>query len=67
MSDAVSIRLWYVRETKAAYLYTTVPPDRHPSDLEELWVPKSIVEGRTKRGDEHEVRLPDWWIRAKGL
>ena len=67
MGDTVTIRLWYVRETNAAYLYTTAPPDRHPGEMEELWIPKSIVEHRSKRGDEHIVKLPDWWVRKKHL
>lgn len=32
-----------------------------------VWVPKSVVEGRTKRGLEHEVELPDWFIEKNNL
>ena len=64
---ATVIRLWYVRESSAAVLYTTVPPERHPGELEEVWVPKSIIEHRTKRDREHLVTLPCWFIERKGL
>jgi hypothetical protein len=53
-----TVVLWYIRETGKAYLYSLTPPEREQI---EVWVPKSIVEHRTKRGDQHEVKLPDWF------
>lgn len=67
MADGIVVRLWFVRETPAARLYVTVPPERHPTDLDEVWVPKSVVEHTTKRGNAHEVTLPEWWAQKKGL
>ena len=63
----MKIRLWFVRETEKARLYTKTPPDRHPEPTEFVWVPRSIVEHTTKRGTEHEVELPDWFIEKAGL
>lgn len=64
--SATTIRLWYVRETASAFLYDKLPPDRR-SEGDFVWIPKSIVEHRTKRGNEHEVKLPDWFIEKSGL
>lgn len=57
-----TVILWFVRESDKAYLYSKTPPERE-SDL--VWVPKSIVEHRTKRGNQHEVKLPDWFVDQK--
>ena len=57
-----TVRLWFVRETAKARLYSKVPPDRYGGPEDEVWVPMSIVEHTTKRGVEHMVKLPDWWI-----
>lgn len=60
------IRLWLIRQTDKARLYC-----RHgkptPDDSDCVWVPLSIVEHTTKRGNEHEVTLPDWFIEKENL
>ena len=61
------MRLWFLRETDLARLYSTTDPKDPHREPNELWVPKSIVEHTTKRGDEHDVKLPDWFIEARGL
>lgn len=61
------IRLWFVRETERARLYTKIPPDRNPEKTDYVWIPRSVAEHTTKRGDEHEVELPDWFIEKLGL
>lgn len=61
------MRLWLIRETELARLYSKVPPERHPEKDDQLWVPKSIVEHTTKRGNEHDVKLPDWFIEKNDL
>jgi hypothetical protein len=63
----MKLRLWYVTESDKAYLYNKVPPERSPSSEDQIWIPKSIVEHRTKRGNEHEVTLPDWFIEQRKL
>lgn len=65
----MKIRLWILsaRETEKAYCYSKVPPDRSMEESDIVWVPKSVVEGRTKRGLEHEVELPDWFIEKNNL
>ena len=63
---ATIMRLWLIRETELARKYSTVPPVKSTDDSC-VWVPKSIIEHTTKRGDEHEVKLPDWFIEKNGL
>jgi hypothetical protein len=66
------MRLWLVRETEKARQYCKFAP--HP-DLgfdnadanDKIWIPRSIIEHTTKRGIEHEVTLPDWFIEKEGL
>lgn len=70
--SATTIRLWFVRETELARLYSKFAP--HP-DLgfenadryDMVWIPRSIIEHTSKRGDEHHVKLPDWFIEKNGL
>ena len=70
---ATTMRLWLIRETELARLYSTVPPERHPvldtkdPDCDVVWVPKSIIEHTTKRGNEHDVKLPDWFLEKHSL
>lgn len=66
------MRLWLIRETEKARLYCKFAP--HPDlgfenaeDIDKIWIPKSIIEHTTKRGNEHEVKLPDWFIEKNGL
>ena len=60
----MNIRLWFLRQTEKARLYSKTPPDR---GIDEIWIPLSIVEHTTKRGNEHVVKLPDWFIEREGL
>jgi hypothetical protein len=66
------MRLWLVKETEKARRYCKFAP--HPdlgfANAEEsdmVWIPRSIIEHTTKRGNEHEVALPDWFIEKEGL
>lgn len=63
----MEIRLWLIRETEKARLYCKFPPpeDILPGDY--IWIPRSIVEHTSKRGIEHTVKLPDWFIEKEGL
>lgn len=61
------MRLWLVRQTEKARLYSKVPPERNPTEDDQVWVPLSIIEHTTKRGAEHDVRLPDWFVEKEGL
>lgn len=61
------MRLWLLRETEAARLYSkTDPKDWHRVTVP-VWIPKSVIEHTTKRGDEHDVKLPDWFIEKESL
>lgn len=64
--STTTIRLWLIRETEKARLYSTVPLEKRSCDCEK-WIPRSIIEHTTKRGDEHDVKLPDWFIEKEGL
>lgn len=66
------MRLWLIRETEKARLYCKFAP--HPdfgfqnADVfDKIWIPRSIIEHTTKRGIEHEVKLPDWFLEKNGL
>lgn len=66
------VRLWFIRETEKARLYCRFAP--HPDlefegaeDSDKIWIPHSVIEHTTKRGAEHEVTLPDWFIEKEGL
>jgi hypothetical protein len=66
----MKIRLWFIRETEKARQYSKVPVGDNcrtvdASDL--AWIPLSIVEHTTKRGNEHVVELPDWFAEKEGL
>lgn len=61
------IMLWLVRETGLARLYCKHNRPGRDEKTDCIWVPKSIVEHTTKRGTEHMVKLPDWFIRKNGL
>jgi hypothetical protein len=61
------MRLWFIRQTEKARLYSRVPPERHPSQEDQIWVPLSIIEHTTKRGNEHDVKLPDWFLEKNNL
>jgi hypothetical protein len=61
------VRFWLLRETENARLYSTTDPKDIHRTGNEIWIPKSVIEHTTKRGDEHDVKLPDWFIEARGL
>ena len=61
---ATRVTLWYQRETDADYLYSKTPPGR---EVDQVWVPKSIVEHRSKNANQHIVTLPEWFVRKEGL
>jgi len=66
---STTIRLWLVAETDLARRYCKFDPKARgkPDEADLVWVPKSIVEHTSKRGDEHEVKLPDWFIERENL
>ena len=68
----MSIRLWFIRETANARLYCKFAP--HPDlgfanadKTDMVWIPRSIVEHTSKVGNEHTVKLPDWFVEKEGL
>ncbi len=64
---SATITMWLLRETEKARFYSQVRLDRRPDEGDGIWVPKSIIEHTSKRGIEHDVTLPDWFIEEKGL
>jgi len=63
----MKITLWLIRETDKARLYSKVRPDRNPTQVDEIWIPRSIVEHTSKVDLEHTVTLPDWFVEKEGL
>lgn len=63
------ITLWYLDESEKAFLYSRIKtaPDAGVIIENQVWIPKSIVEHRTKLGNEHDVKLPEWFLDEKGL
>ena len=60
------MRLWLVKQTDKARLYRK--HNRGTWKLEDyIWIPLSVIEHTTQRGDEHEVTLSDWFIEKEGL
>ena len=73
-----TVRLWFLRETHAARLYSKVPstrnPDLGPRIQDTVWVPRSVVERCQKQpakvGEawpEHFLGLPEWFANENGL
>ena len=61
-------RLWFIRETENARLYSKLPPERNPSDEDLIWLPKSQIEHTSKEPSGlHIVTIPDWLGEKKGL
>lgn len=63
----MKVRLWFVRETEKARCYSKVPPERGQTPDTLMWIPRSIVEHTSKRGAEHTLELPDWFIEKENL
>jgi hypothetical protein len=64
----MKIRLWFIRETQHARLYCKLPPERHPTDADYVWVPRSVIEGCMKfpTGECH-LELADWFAEKENL
>jgi len=63
----MKIRLWFIRETEKARLYSKTDPEAQGRVLDEIWIPRSVVEHTSKRGNEHEVTIEDWWGVKNGF
>ena len=61
------ITLWLIRETDRARLYSRIPPERNLEESDCFWIPKSIIEHTTKRGSQHVVDIPDWFLERNNL
>lgn len=44
MSDTRKCRLWFVRETRNARLYSKLPTARNQTQADMVWLPKSHIE-----------------------
>ena len=69
MNDTEKRKFWFVRETELAFLYSKLPPLKRDAEDESdcVWIPKSIIEHRTKIGNEHIVTLPAWFCEKNDL
>lgn len=65
--SASTITLWLLRETEKARLYSRTRLSNFGSSIDSIWIPKSIIEHTTKRGNEHDVTLPDWFMEKENL
>jgi hypothetical protein len=65
----MTIRLWLIKDSTsgAARLYSKIPPERNPGPEDCVWIPRSIVEHTSKRGNEHQLVLPDWFVEKEKL
>ena len=67
----MKIRLWLIRETELARLYSKFDPSgrggTEPDKGDFVWVPRSVAEHASKRGAEHTVELPEWFVVKNGL
>ncbi len=62
--------LFFIRQTDKARLYSKINPsarNRVPDETDLIWIPLSVIEHTTKRGQEHDVKLTDWFIEAREL
>lgn len=63
----MKIRLWFIRETDKARLYSKLPPERHPGPGDQIWIPRSVIEHATKFGAEHHLTIADWFAEKNNL
>lgn len=64
----MKIRLWFIRETEKARLYSRLPPERHPATEDRLWIPRSVVTHTSKEPSGlHIVDVEDWWAEKENL
>lgn len=63
----MQVTLWFLRETDKARLYSKLPPERHPTKDDEIWVPRSVVEHTSKTGNCHIVTVQDWFADREKL
>lgn len=52
----MSLTLTLVTETEKAALYRT-------KEGKEIWIPRSVISHRTKRGDLHTITVEEWFVK----
>ncbi len=63
----MKVRLWLIRETDKARLYSRLPPDRRDrlergDHADEIWIPRSVIESQLKFADgECNLTIADWF------
>jgi len=64
----MKIRLWFIRETNLARLYSQLPPNRNPGVEDQVWIPRSVVEHTSKEPSGlHIVTVADWFADKNNL
>lgn len=65
-----TLRLWLIRETDMARLFSKTPPGR---DAVPVWIPRSVVKRIIKfpvvpgQPRECEVEIEDWFVEKEGI
>lgn len=64
----MKLRLWPTgKETLKARQYCKLPPERRPTELDNVWVPLSVMEHVSKDLKSHTVTVQDWWAHKNGF
>lgn len=72
---ATTVRLWLIRSTEKAHLFSTTRPGNPSRDSREIWVPRSVIKSLVKFGEEIkpgewrecEAAIEEWWAQKEGL
>ena len=64
----MNVRLWFIRETDKARLFSRLPPERKPGKQDEIWIPRSVIEHQLKfaTGECH-LKVTDWFAEKNNL
>lgn len=67
-TETIKVTLWYREETNDAIKYVRAFADGSAMHGEKVWIPKSLIEHRTKEPNgRHVVTLPLWFVEKEGL
>jgi len=64
----MKLRLWFIRETGLARLYSKLPPERNPDETDQVWIPRSLVANTSKEPSGlHIIDVEDWFAEKNNL
>ena len=65
------MRWWLVEEREKARKFSTLPLERHPTEEDMVWIPRSVCHGMMRYGAmpmaECTVVVEDHFLELKGL